>query len=85
MGDVPVLINATPTIKPLTAEDLNELKRDIENLKEEQRAEIENVVPECITSNPQGNKNIELSSLKELPQAAAKLIEYVKAQTKKNQ
>ena len=34
-----------------TEEELAELKRDIEALKEEQRADIEKVVPECITTN----------------------------------
>ena len=80
-----LVIPTQPVIKPLTGEELAELKRDIEALKEEQRADIEKVVPECITTNAQGNKNIELTSLKQNPETAAKLVAYVKAQTKKNQ
>jgi hypothetical protein len=80
-----MVINTTPAAKPITTEELAELRRDIEALKEEQRADIEKVVPECITQNAQGNKNIELTSLKQNPETAAKLVAYVKAQTKKNQ
>lgn len=80
-----MVINTTPAVKPLTGEELAELKRDIEALKEEQRADIEKVVPECITTNAQGNKNIELTSLKQNPATAARLVKYVKEQTKKNQ
>lgn len=41
-------------------------------------------MPECITTNAQGNKNIELPRLKEDPVAAQKLIAYVKGETRKN-
>jgi len=44
-----MVINTTPAAKPITTEELAELRRDIEALKEEQRADIEKVVPECIT------------------------------------
>ena len=71
-------IKTIPQVKPLTGEELAELKRDIEALKEEQRADIEKVVPECITTNAQGNKNIELTSLKQNPATAARLVKYVK-------
>lgn len=74
-----MVINTTPAAKPLTSEELAELRRDIEALKEEQRTDIEKVVPECITTNAQGNKNIELTSLKQNPETAAKLVAYVKA------
>lgn len=79
------MIPCKQAVKPLTAEELAELKREIEALKEEQRADIEKVVPECITTNAQGNKNIELTRLKQNPETTAKLVRYVKAQTKKNQ
>ena len=72
-------------VKAITQEDIAELKRDIMALSPEQRAEIENVVPECITTNAGGNKNIELNNLKANPDVAAKLFQFVKKMTKKNQ
>ena len=73
------------TVKAFTAQDIAELKRDIVALLPDQRAEIENVVPECITINADGVKNIELSNLKANPDLATKLIQFVKKMTKKNQ
>jgi hypothetical protein len=71
-------------VKAITQEDIAELKRDIMALSPEQRAEIENVDPECITTNAVGNKNIELNNLKANPDVAAKLFQFVKKMTKKN-
>lgn len=62
-----------------------ELKRDIMSLSNDQRDQIEREIPECITTNAQGNKNIELSNLKANPEIAKSLIDFVKKLTKKNQ
>lgn len=62
-----------------------ELKRDIMSLSFEQKDLIEREIPECITKNAQGNKNIEISNLKANPDIAKTLIDFVKKLTKKNQ
>ena len=68
-----------PTVKPLTAEEFQQLRDDIANkLNDEQRAGIEDIIPDCISKNEMGQKNIELSMLKQFPEKARKLKDYVK-------
>ena len=80
-----MVIKTSPACKPLTQEELTQLRHDVEALTPDQRTGIEAVVPECITVNAEGVKNIELHRLRSHPELGSKLLAYVKAQTKKNQ